>query len=69
MADRNAFSGVFRYLWLGVYYGCLLWVPIGLARAFGKALWFVDDRYFSWLRESVHREAHDGPGTPTEDPL
>ena len=28
----------------------------------------VDARYFSWLRESVHREAHDGPGTPTEDP-
>lgn len=28
----------------------------------------VDDRYFSWLRESVHREARDGRATPTEDP-
>jgi uncharacterized protein involved in tolerance to divalent cations len=28
----------------------------------------VDDRYFSWLRESVDREPRDGPETPTEDP-
>ena len=28
----------------------------------------VDDRYFSWLKDSVHREARDGPATPTEDP-
>ncbi len=28
----------------------------------------VDDRYFSWLRESVDSEATDGPATPTEDP-
>ena len=27
----------------------------------------VDDRYFSWLRESVHREHRDGPAPPTED--
>ena len=28
----------------------------------------VDERYFSWLRESVHPEAPDAAATPTEDP-
>jgi periplasmic divalent cation tolerance protein len=28
----------------------------------------VDDRYFSWLKESVRREARDGTAPLTEDP-
>lgn len=56
MAGKNAYPPALRIPWLALYYGCFLWVPVGLAKAMARALYYIDDRYFSFVRGKVARD-------------
>lgn len=58
MASKQRVVRPFRTLWLVLYYGCFLWVPVGLAKAIALFFWYCDDRYLSFVRGQVTRDTY-----------